>query len=661
MKRFIKLLAVAILAFAATFNTVAQEVEKIETLTLPSIMGNNMVLQQNATNYIWGYAKPKSKISVKADWIAKPLATKADAEGLWRVAVEVPAASFEPHTVTIQCGKTESAVLENILFGEVWLCAGQSNMEFRVDRTLDFADDLKGEMNQNIRFLCTGRISAETPQRDIPKQAKYNTTWQVCNAAELAKFSAVAYGFGKELQQTLNVPIGLIDASFGGTFIEGWLSPEVIAADSKIAIDAGKIRHKVWKGKPSHLYNANIYPIRFTTLAGTIWYQGCANVSNSPRGYEHSLEVLINSWREEFRNPEMPFYVVQIAPYTYANIRGAQLRESQAKVADKVDHCELVVTIDQQENPCDIHPRRKADVAHRLAQCALGEHYKKEVGTFRSPAYESMSVEGDKIRVRLKNVPTSLVVKGGGRINGFQIATVDPTNPKVLNFSLAEAYIDTDNSIVVSANGVTAPAAVRYCFNEDEGNIFSAEGLPLAQFRSDDSNISHGVRPYVEAPSQIAITFEGLRAYKNKKGEEKPYYVKTTLREGQHMWPNLRQKFSEEYPKEFEDFEVIAGPSLQKTLTAGGKITAHGDGRIYCIVRANIGDFQKIAYKTNWKAMPQTYIKAVKPDGAKLGSYQYIAYCDVKEGDVVELPRIKDHYSVFVLAKSINFVPVELE
>lgn len=659
MKRFIKLLTVAIIAFATAFSAMAQEVEKFESLTLPSVMGSNMVLQQNATNYIWGYAKPKSKITVTVDWQAKPLATKADADGLWRVAVDVPAASFDPHTIEIKCGKSESAKLENILFGEVWLCSGQSNMEFRVDRTLDFKGDLKKPMNTNIRFLCTGRISAETPQYDIPKQAKYNTTWQVCNPEELAKFSAVAYGFGKELQETLGVPVGLIDASFGGTFIEGWLKPEIIAEDAKIAIDAGKIRHKVWKGKPSHLYNANIYPIRFTTIAGTIWYQGCANVANSPRGYEHSLEVLINSWREEFRSPEMPFYVVQIAPYIYKDIRGAQLRESQAKVADKVEHCELVVTIDQQENPCDIHPRRKADVAHRLAQCALGEHYKKDVGTFRSPAYESMAVEGDKIRVRFKNVPTSLVVKGGGRINGFQLASADATNPKLLLFALAEAYIDSDNSIVVHAEGITNPVAVRYCFNEDEGNVFSAEGLPLAQFRSDDSNISHSARPYVEAPSEIAITFEGISTYKNKKGVDAPYYVKTTLREGEHMWPNLRQKFSEEYPKEFEGFEVVAGPSITKTLTAGGKITAHGDGRVYCIVRANIGDFQKIAYKTKWRALPQTYIKAVKPDGSKLASYQYIAYHDVKAGDVIELPRIKDHYSVFVLAKSINFVPTD--
>ncbi len=658
MKRFIKLLVVAIVAFATTFNAVAQEPVKFTSLTLPSAIGSNMVLQQNATNYIWGYAKPKSKITVTVDWVATPFLTKADADGLWKVAVEVPAASYEPHTITIACGKKDTATLTNVLFGEVWLCSGQSNMEFRVDRTLDFKGDLEKDMNTNIRFLCTGRIASETPQYDIPQQEKYNTTWQVCNPEELAKFSAVAYGFGKELQENLDVPIGLIDASYGGTFIEGWLKSEVIAADTKIAIDAAKIRHKTWKGKNSHLYNANIYPIRFATVAGTIWYQGCANVASSPLGYEHSLEVLINSWREEFRSPNMPFYVVQIAPYTYDNIRGAQLRESQAKVAAKVEHCELVVTIDQQENPCDIHPRRKADVAHRLAQCALGEHYKTHTRTYRSPSYESMSVEGDKIRVRLKDVPSTLVVKGGGRINGFQVAQPNATNPRLLDFALAEAYIDSDNSIVVRAEGIANPVAVRYCFNEDEGNIFTAEGLPLAQFRSDNSNISYGVRPYVEAPSEIAITFEGKATYVNKKGETVPFYTKSVLREGEKVWTNLRQTFSDEYPKEFEGFEVVSAPSIMKEATAGGKITAHGDGRIYCIVRANTPYFQRVAYRGKWKALPQTYLRAAKPDGTKIGK-QYIAYCDVKAGDVVKLPRVKDHYSVLVLAKSINFIPVE--
>lgn len=644
MKKLTNLLVVVAAVLLSTFVVSAQEQTLPKSLMIPSAIGDNMVLQQNSTVNIWGYAKPKSKVSVSCDWITgKPVTVKADAEGVWIVPVAVPAASFDPHTVTIKAGK-EVRTLQNILFGEVWLCAGQSNMEWSVKKTRDMAEELKGEMNTAIRLLCTGRISKDTPQMDIPVQEGKNTKWAVCNPTDLAEFSAVAYGFGKELQQTLGVPIGLVDASYGGTFVEGWIKKEIIDADAKIAKDCTKIKHKTWAGKESHLYNANIYPIRHNSFAGVIWYQGCANVASSPRGYAHSLEVLINSWREEFRNPEMPFYIVQLVPHTYSGIKGAQLRESQAKVALRVAHCEIVGTMDQLDIPGDIHPRYKADVAHRLAQCALGEHYGKNVGTFRSPAYKNMVVEGDKIRINFDNVPTTLVAEG--RINGFQIGVTDPNNEKKLRFCLAEAKIE-GKQVVVWAEGVTAPKAVRYCFNEDVGNIFSKEGLPCLPFRSDKNNSSQSARPYIEPASEIAITFEG------KKG----YYVMSEFKEGAHMWPNLKQKLSDVYPKEFEGFKMLTANSLKKHKTVGGKITAHADGRIYCLAR-NTSDIRKYHDKHGWKLIIPAEVRAVKPDGNKIGA-QYICYREVKAGETVSLPRVKDHYSLFVVAKEINLVEVE--
>lgn len=637
MKNLKLILVATLMAVFAAFGVCAQE--KPQGLTLPSVVGDNMVLQQNATVNIWGWAKPKAKVTVSADWAgAKPVSVKADKDGLWIVPMQTPAASFEPVTVTVTAGK-ESRTLKNILIGEVWLCSGQSNMQLKVRQTIDLKKDLKREMNENIRLYNTGRIYSDVEKNDV-EDAK----WAVCNPTDLAEFSAVGYGFGKELQQTLNVPVGLICASYGGTFIEGWMKNTVIAADPKIMSDCKAIKHKTWAGKESQLYNANIYPIRHTTVAGTIWYQGCANVASRPRSYGHSLEVLINSWREEFRNPQMPFYIVQIVPHTYATIKGAQVREAQAKVADKLDHCEVVITNDQQEIPGDIHPRTKAAIAHRLAACALGEHYGKSDVIFRSPAYESMTVEGNAVRIRLKNVPTSIVAKGG-RINGFQIGAKDAENPKRIDFRVAEATIEPDNSILVRAEGIAEPVAVRYCFNEDIGNVFSAEGLPLGAFRTDKNNAAVGARPYIEKPSEIAITFEG-------KG-----YEKGEFKEGAHMWTNLKQTLSNDYPKEFEGFEMLTNKSVKKVLTDGGKITAHGDGRVYCIVR-NTGDMQKISIKNGWRLIVPAWLRAVTPDGKKIAT-QYIAYKDVKDGDVVELPRVKDHYSVFVLAKSIDYKPAE--
>lgn len=628
------LIAVVAMLFSAA---VAVAQEKPQTLTLPSVVGSNMVLQHSTTVNIWGWAKPKAKVTIACDWVAgKPVKVKADAEGFWILPVQTLAAGYEPHTITISC-KKEVKVLENVVFGEVWLCSGQSNMEWPVRKTPDMKGDLKAEANNNLRLYCTGRTAAATPQNEVPAQKKHKTQWSVCNPKSLANFSAVGYGFGKELQEALNVPVGLIDASYGGTAIEGWLGAEYLLNNPKAAATASKVRSKKWKSRISTLHNANIYPIRHTSIAGVIWYQGCSNVSSCGT-YQNMLSHLVKSWREEFRNPEMPFYIVEIAPHTYGGINGARLREAQARVAARTANCELVVTNDQNQIPGDIHPPKKADVAHRLAQCALGAHYKKTTTEFRSPAYRSMTVEGSTIRVHFKNVPTELVQKGEGRINGFQIGVKDPENEKKLIFSLAEAKID-GKTIVVSAEGVENPVAVRYCFNEDMGNVFSAEGLPLGAFRSDKNNRSLSARPYVEKPSEIVVKFEGEG------------FTRSTFAEGSHVWPNLEYKFSNEMPKEFEGFEVLTCNTVDKsTVSLSGTITAQADGKIY-VLTTNHG----VVRKNGWRLLTSTWTRMLKANGKKWGTI-YVAEREVKAGEVVELPRGKKYqYGAMLLAKTIEY------
>ena len=630
----LKFILVAVVALFISASVVAQE--KPTSLTLPSVVGSNMVLQHDATVNIWGWAKPKATVKINPSWLnlKKPLKVKADAEGFWILPVQTQAASFDPHTITISC-KKEVKVLENVVFGEVWLCSGQSNMEWPVRKTPDMKDELKNEPNKNIRLYCTGRITAATPQTEVPAQKKHKTQWSICNAKSLANFSAVGYGFGKELQETLNVPIGLIDASYGGTCVEGWLSAEYLANNPKVAATAKKLKNKKWAKKISHLHNANIYPIRHTTIAGVIWYQGCSNVSSCATYYT-LLTHLVKSWREEFRNPEMPFYIVEIAPHTYGNILGARLREAQARVAARTPNCEIVITNDQNQIPGDIHPPKKVDVAHRLAQCALGGFYKKSEAEFRSPAYKSMAVEGNTIRVSFKNVPTELVQKGEGRINGFQIGVKDPANEKKLIFTIAEAKIE-GNTIVVSAEGVENPVAVRYCFNEDMGNVFSAEGLPLGAFRSDKNNRSFSARPYIETPSQIAVKFEGEG------------YTRTTFAEGAELWANSGYVMSDEYPKEFEGFELLMPTPVAKgQMSVGGTITAKADGKIYMFTSIN-----GATRNAPWTAIIASYSRCAK-DGKKKGTF-YIIEREVKAGDVIELPKFKNNWGTGVLAKTIEY------
>ena len=626
-------MSLVVILFSAIM-VVAQE--KPQTLTLPSVVGSNMVLQHSTTVNIWGWAKPKAKVTVACDWVeGKPIKVKADAEGFWILPVQTLAAGYTPHAITIKSGK-EVRELTNILFGEVWLCAGQSNMEWPVRKTPDMKGDLEGELNPNIRIYNTGRAYTATPQNDVPVQKRHVTKWSVCNARDLKNFSAIGYGFGKELQEALNVPIGLIDVAYGGTQIQGWLSAETIQSNPHIVKILQKNRHRTWKGKESQLYNANIYPIRHATIAGVIWYQGCTHIASN--AYWRSLEALVKSWRVEFRSEQLPFYIVQIAPHTYGGIRGAQIREAQARVADKFEGCELVVTNDQNQIPGDIHPPKKVEVAHRLALCALGGHYKVSEAPFRSPAYESMAVEGNSVRVSFKNVPTTLVQKGEGRINGFQLGVQDPENEKKIIFTLAEAKIE-GNTIVVSAEGVVNPIAVRYCFNEDEGNVYSAEGLPLAPFRSDKNNRSLSARPYVEKPSEIAVKFEGTG------------FTKSTFAAGSHVWPNLEYVFSDEMPKEFEGFEILTCNTVDKSeMSLSGTITATADGKIY-VLTVNHG----VVRKNGWRLLVPTWIRMLRANGKKWGTF-YIAEREVVAGEVVELPKAKKYpYGALLLAKTIEY------
>ena len=630
--KFILMAVVAMLFSAAV--AVAQE--KPQTLTLPSVVGSNMVLQHSTTVNIWGWAKPKATVKIQASWLnsKKPVKVKADAEGFWIYPVQTLAASYDAHTITIKAGK-EVKELTNILFGEVWLCSGQSNMEWPVRKTPDMKEFIKSEKNPYLRLYCTGRIASSTPQTEVPAQKKFKAQWSTCNPKAIAQFSAVGFGFGKELQETLGVPVGLIDASYGGTPVEGWLSADYLAKNPKLAAVANKKKATKTHKKVSYLHNANIYPVRHYNIAGVIWYQGCSNVSYN-QTYYTMLNGLIKSWREEFRNPEMPFYIVEIAPHTYPGINGARLREAQARVAAKNTNCELVGTNDQNQIPGDIHPPKKADVAHRLAQCALGGFYKKSSAEFRSPAYKSIVVEGDAIRVHFKNVPTTLVQKGEGRINGFQIGVKDPNDEKKLIFTVAEATIE-GNTIVVKAEGVTAPVAVRYCFNEDMGNVFSAEGLPLIAFRSDKSNKSLSARPYVEKPSEAAIKFEGEG------------YTRSTFTEGAQLWANNAFVMSNVYPKEFEGFEMLVPTPVGKgEMSVGGTVTAKADGKIYMLTSINPS-----TRKAPWLVLTSTYTRCAK--NGKLAGTFYIVEREVKAGDVIELPKFKNTWGTIVLAKSIEY------
>lgn len=625
-----------------------------QSLKLPTVLSDGMVLQQNETINIWGWAKPSAKISVKAGWSGEEIKTKADAKGNWTVSFTTPAGSYEAYQIHVSDGKS-NIVLNDILIGEVWLCSGQSNMAWKVEQTLDLAEEMKNasELGKGLRLYSTGRISAEDPQYDVP-EAK----WQICDPETVAGFSAVGYGFGLEIQEALDVPVGLIQAAYGGTLLEGWVSPDAINNGEKASAlqrSVGMINKGSgkWAEKESHLWNANICPLLNVRIAGVIWYQGCSNVKVNPVSYKETLAGLIASWRAEFKNPEMPFYIAQIAPHTYEDLQGAQLRESQAYVAARVPGCALVVTNDSQEIPGDIHPRLKKNVCHRFAQCALGHHYKKDVGEWRSPAYAKREVKGSEMVVSFKNLPTTLKVKGD-KIIGFQLG--EKVSEESVRYVLADARLDeTGTCIILSSDQITRPSDVRYCFDESVGNVFSAEGLPLAPFRTDRNNrpIAESARAYIEPAARTAIAFEG-------KG-----YTKARLEEGACLWTNSEMAlFEGSFPEEFAGMEILIAEGVEKGgESLGGTIIPKEDGRIYYISRMDKAARRTWHRKQAWRVIIPSEIQVRReigknPDGSpkyKTMGSMFISWTDAKAGQKIELQTTDSWSSVIPLAGSIEY------
>ena len=625
-----------------------------QSLKLPTVLSDGMVLQQNETVNIWGWAKPSAKISVKAGWAGEAITTKADGEGKWIVSIATPAGSYDAYKIQISDGKTE-LVLDDVLIGEVWLCSGQSNMAWKVEQTLDLEAEMVNatELGKGVRLYSTGRIEAAEPQFDVPE-----ASWQKCSPETVAGFSAVGYGFGLELNEALDVPVGLIQAAYGGTPLEGWVSPDAINNGEKAnyltrsvgLLNKGKGK---WSGKESNLWYANICPLLNVRIAGVIWYQGCANVKVNPVSYKETLTGLILSWRKEFNNPEMPFYIAQIAPHTYEDLQGAQLRESQAYVAARVPGCELVVTNDSQEIPGDIHPRLKRNVFHRFAQCALGQHYKKDVGEWRSPAYAKREVNGSEMVVRFKNLPTVLKVEGD-KIIGFQLG--EKIGDDSVRYVLADARLDeTGTCIILSSDEIKKPSDVRYCFDESVGNVFSAEGLPLGPFRTDRNNkpIAESARAYIEPAAKTAISFAG-------KG-----YTKAIFEEGARLWTNSEMElFEGSFPKEFEGLEILIANGVDKgEESLGGTIIPNEDGRIYYISKIDKAARRTWYRKQAWRVIIPTEIKVRRvvgqnPDGTpkyKVMGGMYISWTDAKAGQKIELQKTDSWPSVIPMAGSIEY------
>lgn len=466
--RVILLCGVAAMAVLPAFPAVG-------AIKLPTVIGDNMVLQQQQSIPIWGWDDPDTTVTVEIGDMRET--TQAGEDGAWKVTLLAMRAGG-PHVVNIVGSNTVS--LNNVCVGEVWLCGGQSNMERSVSSSNNAKEEIAAAHHPRIRHIKISRSAAAEPQSDAESSG-----WQICTPESVGEFTAVGYFFARHIQRDLDVPVGIISSNWGGTPIEPWIPPtgfkEVPALREftdnleKYPARNGKQIHY---RSPSALYNGMISPVAPYALQGVLWYQGESNCGDGMI-YHEKMKALIAGLRTVWCRADMPFYFVQLTPYHYKGDPLALPRIWEAQTATlSTPGTGMAVTVDI-GNVTDIHPKNKQDVGKRLALWALAKTYERADLVFSGPLYESIQIEGDKIRITFDHVGSGLKSRDGKPLSNFTVAG------KNQQFKKARAEIDGD-TLVIGAEAVSEPIAVRFAWDQEATpNLSNREGLPASPFRTD--------------------------------------------------------------------------------------------------------------------------------------------------------------------------------
>lgn len=450
-----------------------------------NMIGDNMVLQQNADVRLWGSADPGARLTVTTSWSDAPATCTTDNRGNWELTVKTPNASFKPQTVTISDGTP--LTLNDVLIGEVWLASGQSNMEM----------PLKGFGGCNIEggtdeIAASGRWADRVRFFNVPLRQSYEPVdtvdgrWLVPGPDTASDFSATAWYFATRMSEVLDIPVGIVSCAHGGARVESWLPEDILKEYPDVSLEKKDIEAMVHYIRPMLMYNAMFNPVKNYTVNGIIWYQGCSNVG-AHSDYAPRLARMVERWRKELRRGDIPFYAVEIAPYDYdspeQDNKAAYLREAQWKSLDLIPESGMIGTNDlvKPYERMNIHPGDKANVGHRLASLALNRTYGKKQFLCNSPRYAGHKVKGNEVWVAIDAKDNGICRNYD--IRGFEVAGRDrkfyPADNARLNWQT--------NEIVVSSDKVAEPVAVRYCFKDFEsGTLYGGDWLPLIPFRSDD-------------------------------------------------------------------------------------------------------------------------------------------------------------------------------
>ena len=456
---------------AAVLTSVAAQA----AVTLPHVFGDNMVLQRGQRVPVWGKAEPDEKVTVS--FAGQVVSTTADAKGAWRLDLAPLSASAEGRAFTVSSQSNSPTILTNVLVGEVWFCSGQSNMEFPMgglpwDASRRIADSSNEIARANYPLLRHFRV--EKKVSDFPLD-DVQAAWEVTTPKSVARQSAVAYVFGETLMKELNVPVGLINCSWGGTRIEPW-TPAGHPDDLWLLQNI-----RAWgrpQDVPTVLWNGMVAGLVPYAIKGAIWYQGCSNRTDG-NAYLDKTISLVRAWRREWGQGDFPYFLVQLAPFKYDGVRGeslAVIQEAQARVPEKVPNSGYTV-INDVGNVNDIHPTDKRTVGMRMADQALDRVYGRFVRPWKTPTLKSMAVEGHALRVTFDNAD-GLKTRDG----------LAPTEFEVRGFTSgwvpAEAQIDGAD-VILTAPGIERPFSMRFAaHNGSTPNLVNGAGLPAGPCRS---------------------------------------------------------------------------------------------------------------------------------------------------------------------------------
>jgi sialate O-acetylesterase len=465
MKKILVLSVLMSVTLAATAQT---------PLRLPAIISDHAVLQQDADVKLWGWGPSTFPVKIICSWnTADTLTAVPGKDSSWETTVRTPKASPQAYTIDFICGNYHRTV-SDILVGEVWLASGQSNMEFAFrdyDRSaLDVGDEVAHAANNELRFF---RVEHDYSRFPLENQ---NGRWEVCTPETADKMSIIAYYFGKQINKTVRVPVGLIASYWGGSSVQTWTPHRAYLNHAELKTMADRISPVNWcPTEPSVLYNAMIFPFVNYKIAGVIWYQGESN-TEFPEDYGPLFSALIESWRKAF-DTDFPFYYVQIAPWSgYWQTNAARVREQQERCLS-ISRTGMISVGDLVNDITDIHPRIKKEVGMRLVNLALKEQYGITDLKPYFPRFDNLRIEKNKAVITVQSYG-KLSCKGT-EISGFQICGTDR------QFHPAVAKIEKDGTITVSSKNVKQPVSVRYCFGEITPNLFDTNGLPLLPFRTD--------------------------------------------------------------------------------------------------------------------------------------------------------------------------------